>query len=102
MRFGAVGEPEHARFVFTAFHELKVSPGQEVGSSFRHRSKNRLSGVVASDFFDSQRAGLVPNEPGVTVGSRQKAIEDGRIAPLSGFLFLNEGANMLAQRPRGI
>ena len=96
VRFGAISEPEYARFVFASFHQLEVSPGQELGSSFSHRSENRLGCVFSPDFFDSHRARLVPNEPGVTAGARQKAVEDGRIAPLSSLVFLNERANMLA------
>jgi hypothetical protein len=102
MRFGAVSEPEHARLVFTPFHQFKVSPGQQLSSSFSHRSKNRLGAVFSPDFFDPQRAWLVPNEPGVTAGVRQKTVKDGRISPLSGLVFFNKGANILPQRPGGI
>ncbi|MGB8542245.1 MAG: hypothetical protein WCD49_11480 [Candidatus Acidiferrales bacterium] len=95
MRLSVVGEPEHAGLVLTPFHQTKVGSGKKVGSGFRHGSKKRLGGIFLPNFFNLHRAGLIPNKPVMTLGVRQKSVQDRRISGLSSLSFLNEGANIL-------
>jgi hypothetical protein len=102
MRFGTVSEPEHARAVLTPFHQLEVGRRQQISSRFSHGRKNRLGRIFSPDFFDVHGTRLVPNKPGVTLRSRQKTVENGRISPPSSLSAFDEGANILTQRSRGI
>jgi hypothetical protein len=75
MRFGVVGEPEHACLALTPFHQMKVGRHQQISGSFSHGSQNRISGISRADFFDRKRARLLPNKSGMTLSSRQKSVE---------------------------
>ncbi len=102
VRFGLVTEPEHARVVLAPFHQFKVGAGKELSGGFRHRSKNRLGGGLRTDPLDFERVRFVPNKAGMTLGARQKPVEDRRIPPLSSLSFFNKRTNTFPQRSRRI
>jgi len=102
MRFGLVGEPEHASLVFAAFHEREVGRRQEVSGSFRHRPQNPRGRVLPPDPIDRRRARLVPHEPGMALRLGQKTVEDRWIPLPPGPSFLDQGPDALPQRSRGI
>jgi hypothetical protein len=102
VRFGLVTEPEHARVVLAPFHQFKVGVGQELSGGFGHRSKNRLGGGFRTDLLNFERVRFIPNQAGMTLGARQKPVEDRRISPLPSLAFLNKRTKILAQRSRRI
>jgi hypothetical protein len=97
VRFGVVSEPKHAGTVFTALHQAKVGRRKQVGGGIRHGPKNRFGGIFSPDFFDGQRARLIPNESGITLGASQKSVKDRRISPPSSLSFLYQRADVLTQ-----
>ena len=100
MRLGVVGEPQDAGFVLATFHQTKVGRREQIGSGFRHGAEKRFGGIFSHNFFNLQRARLIPHKPRVTVGVREKSVKERRISSLSSLSFLDERANILTQLSR--
>jgi hypothetical protein len=64
MRFGLVGEPEHARLVLAPCHQMKVGGRKQISSGFRHGPKYRLGGIFRLTFSIFSEPGLFQTSRG--------------------------------------